>query len=133
MPTITTESCPYLSLSQAARRIPPTKGERPCHVATLTRWITKGVRAANGSVVRLQARRFPGGWKVTAEALEEFLDKLTSAALDESDPTQAPTVRPSAQRQRVLEAIDRELDKAGICTNPKPRRPGRTKQSAALK
>ena len=49
----------------------------------MVRWITKGVKAANGTVVRLEARRFPGGWKVADQAIEEFLDKLTAAALSE--------------------------------------------------
>ena len=37
-----TETC--LSLSQAARLIPPIRQEKPVHVSTLTRWILHGVR-----------------------------------------------------------------------------------------
>jgi hypothetical protein len=116
MPTISTESCPYLSLSQAARRIPPTKGDRPVHVSTLTRWITRGVKTAAGSVIRLEARRFPGGWKVTSHPVDEFLDELTRAALGDG-PTpnsELSSSRISARRQRGLARLEAELVRAGF-------------------
>jgi hypothetical protein len=68
---------------------------------------------------------------VTAEALEEFLDKLTSAALGDSKPAEAPTRR-SARRQRELAEVDRALDRAGIVpgsTRPAQARP--SKRTAA--
>jgi hypothetical protein len=114
MPTITPGTCPYLSLAQAARRVPPTRQDRPVHVSTLTRWITKGVRKADGTLTKLKARRFPGGWKVTSEALDEFLDELTRAALGENEPAEPPTISTPAHRRRELERIDRDLDAAGI-------------------
>jgi hypothetical protein len=119
MPTRPTES-PYHSLAQAARGIPPTKGDTPVHPSTLTRWITKGVRKADGTLTKLRACRSPGGWKVTEEALDEFLDELTRAALGETTPTNAPAVRTSARRQRELKRVDRQLDKAGIRAGTKP-------------
>jgi hypothetical protein len=121
MPTTITTESPYLSLQQAARRIPPTKGERPCHTATITRWIVKGVRSADGGTVKLQARRFPGGWKVTAEAIEEFLSRLTNTALNETEPADIPTTTISARRQRELDRVDRDLDEARITANPRRR------------
>jgi hypothetical protein len=118
--------CPYLSLAQAARRIPPTKGDRPVHVSTLTRWITKGVKTAAGWVIRLEARRFPGGWKVTEEAVDAFLDELTRAALG-SEPIPCASPNPntspgssrsasrlSARRQRELDRVEAELTRAGF-------------------
>jgi hypothetical protein len=116
MTTNSTESCPYLSLAQAARRIPPTKGDRPVHVSSLTRWITRGVKTQAGSVIRLEARRFPGGWKVTSQAVDEFLDDLTRAALGD-DPTPNPELsssRVSARRQRELARVEAELARAGF-------------------
>jgi hypothetical protein len=108
MPTIASETCPYLPLSEIARRIPPTKGKRPVDTSTITRWITKGVRAANGTVTRLEAKRFPGGWKVTSEALEEFIDRLTRAAIGEFEPVEDPAARMSPQRRRQYERAQRE-------------------------
>jgi hypothetical protein len=112
MPTAPTESCSYLPLAVAARLIPPTRGERPVHVSTLTRWITKGVLKSGGTRVKLQARRFPGGWKVTREALNQFIDELTDSALGgESD---SSTIQPSSARNRELARVDAELLSAGF-------------------
>jgi hypothetical protein len=115
MPTISPEPCPYRSLAQAVRRLPPTRGDRPVHVSTLTRWITRGVRAADGSIVKLDARRFPGGWKVTDEALDLFLEALTHAALGRPEPAEAPIRTPSRRRAAELARVDRALDAARIC------------------
>jgi hypothetical protein len=95
----------YLSLAQAARRFPPTKREKPVHVSTVTRWIMKGVRSASGAIIKLEARRFPGGWKVTTEAIDDFLDKLTAAALVRSPPGGPEGVELSARRQRELARV----------------------------
>jgi hypothetical protein len=114
MQTIAPDASIYRSLSHAARRFPPSKTDRPVHTATLTRWIVKGVRSASGAIVKLEARRFPGGWKVTDQAVEEFLDKLTAAALDHPQAGGAETVRTSTQRQRENECVDRACAAAGI-------------------
>lgn len=112
MPIVSTESCPYLPLVHAARLIPPTRGERPVHVSTLARWITKGVLKSDGTRAKLQARRFRGGWKVTAEALNQFIDELTDSALGgESD---SSTIPPSSARKRELARVDAELVSAGF-------------------
>jgi hypothetical protein len=109
---ITSESCPYLSLAQASRLIPPTKGDRPVHTSTITRWIVAGVRSGNGNIVRLKARKFPGGWKVSPDALEEFLDELTRAALSVEG---APTLPdPSKHRQKEIQRAENEAALIGI-------------------
>jgi hypothetical protein len=80
----------------------------------VTRWIVRGCRAGDGSVIRLEARRFPSGWKSTHEALETFLERLTAAADKEilADAPPGPPV--SRKRQRELDAVDKRLDAAGI-------------------
>jgi hypothetical protein len=78
------------------------------------RWITKGVRSANGTVVRLEARRFPGGWKVADQAIEEFLDKLTDAALADVANIGQPPLRSAVHRHRDVIRAERELEEAGI-------------------
>jgi len=65
------------SLSEAADQFPPSRNGRPVHVATLTRWITDGVRGREGEHIRLKAKRLPGRWVVTDEAVAEFIDALT--------------------------------------------------------
>jgi hypothetical protein len=99
----------YFSLSQAAKLIPPTKGDRPVSPVTITKWITRGVRCGNGAVVRLESRRFPGGWKVTREAIEHFVDELTRIALA-AEGAPMPT---SARRARQLAHAEAEW--AAIC------------------
>ena len=90
----------YLSLAEIAKRIPSSKDGRPVHTSTVSRWITKGARANSGSFVKLGAKRFPGGWKVTDEALEEFLERLTAQSLGQNDA--ASTVHTSASRREDL-------------------------------
>jgi hypothetical protein len=115
MSTIAIDSCPYRSLAQIARRIPSTKGDRPVHPATLTRWILRGAKAPDGTVIKLEARKFPGGWKVTEEAVERFLDRLTQAALGE--PVEVPTSQapPPGAEMRAAEAMARMGTRGFVC------------------
>jgi hypothetical protein len=46
-----------ITLGQAARLCPPSRAGRPVSPATLTRWISTGIRTRNGSRVKLQAVR----------------------------------------------------------------------------
>src|SRR5438094_832673 len=46
-----------LSLRQAARRLPPGRNGRPCHPATVFRWIQEGARRPNGKRVYLDGVR----------------------------------------------------------------------------
>lgn len=88
----------YLSLSQAARKLP-----RHPHVSTLHRWRLSGVRGVKLRTCLVGGRRY-----TTAEWLEEFID-ATSAA----DGAQ-PATRPSRQREAEISRAERELDEAGI-------------------
>jgi hypothetical protein len=103
----------YISPAQIARRLPPNKGSKPVHAATIIRWITHGVRAADGSRIALRAVRLPGGWKSTWEWVEDFIERLTADRTPDSV-TAAPAPLPSAGRQKALERVDRELDRLGV-------------------
>jgi len=70
-----------VSLSQAARRLPPFRSDRPVHPATIWRWITEGVRLRDGSRVRLEALRIGGRFVTTVEALDRFAKRQTPNAL----------------------------------------------------
>jgi hypothetical protein len=48
---------------QIAKLIEPSRNGKPVHVATLGRWRDPGVRAKDGSRIRLRAVRFPAGWR----------------------------------------------------------------------
>jgi hypothetical protein len=114
MSAAVSDSTAYKSLSQAARRIPPNRENRPVHVATLTRWITKGVRKADGTRIKLEARRYPGGWRVADEAVDRFIDELTGAALGDAESAETPTFETLSSRKRELARVDAELASAGF-------------------
>lgn len=64
------ETC--LTLSQAAKRLPRVRGDKPPHPMTLYRWATSGLKAKSGARVVLETE-FVGGTRVTSlEALERF-------------------------------------------------------------
>jgi len=85
-----------LTLKEAAARLPG----RP-HVATLHRWIAKGVRG-----IQLEAGLLGGKRITTLEALQRFLDALSGA--HESGPTPTPF------RRRQHHAAAKSLDREGI-------------------
>ena len=91
-----------LSLSEAAKRVPPSRNTKHIHRTTLIRWITQGL---NG--IRLEAVRVGGRWITSVEAIQRFSDALTAAKL-----SRATTQEPS-QRRRVMQA-EQELDEIGI-------------------
>ena len=82
-----------LSLSEAAKVTPG----RP-------HWQKRGVRGVRLSTVIVGGRRF-----TSREAIEQFIAATTAAANGE-----APPVRTPRQRQRAIDAAERELAKAGI-------------------
>jgi hypothetical protein len=109
---MTQESSPAeMSLAQAARAIPSTKGDRPVASTTVSRWITAGVRLRTGKVVRLKAKRYPGGWKVTRQDIDEFLDALTASALGQKG--WRPPTAGSAARKKALAKAAKECEALG--------------------
>jgi hypothetical protein len=62
-----------LSLTEAAKRFPPYRGNKDtASPATIWRWINVGSRARSGEVVRLEACRIGGRWLTSVQALERF-------------------------------------------------------------
>ena len=90
----------------------PRGSTGPCR--DLTRWITKGVRKADGTRIKLEARRFPGGWRVADEAVDRFVDELTGAALGDAESAGTSTFETSSSRKRELARVDAELASAGF-------------------
>src|SRR5687767_2913000 len=64
-----------------ASRVPGHRGGSHVNGSTLFRHITKGVRAANGEVIRLEAVRIGHRWLTSVEALARFAERLTAAQL----------------------------------------------------
>jgi hypothetical protein len=110
------ESAPELGpvlrdLANAAKRVPPSRNEKPTHPSTLARWISKGIRLPDGTVLKLEGRRYPGAWMVSDEAVDEFVNALTRARTGE--PAEVAPVAPAACRKAV-ERAERELERLGI-------------------
>jgi hypothetical protein len=110
-----------IGLQEAVKLYPPFREGTPTHISTPLRHITKGIELPSGEVVRLEGARLGGRWITTVEAVQRFVERLTAATLGEYMPAEPSTVRPSARRQRELDRVDRELDKAGITASPLPR------------
>jgi hypothetical protein len=84
----------YYSLREAAAILPG----RP-HVSTLARWRLRGIKG-----VRLITKKIGGRRVVESAELERFIEAVTAAADSVSTP-----IRTSRERQRAIEASEREL------------------------
>ena len=106
---------PTLSVAQIARQSPPTKDGRPVHPSTVNKWITRGVKLPDKSILKLRAIRYPGGWSVSPDDLDQFLATLTAVALGEDAPESDSAPAPiAARRRRELDAVDRQLEADGL-------------------
>jgi hypothetical protein len=103
----------YRGLSQMTRRLPPNRGSKPVHVATVTRWILKGCRASDGSQIKLRATRFPSGWRTTDQWVEDFLEAITRDRTRRQG-RQSDSFRTPFGRLRDIERAERDLSAAGF-------------------
>src|SRR5262249_3804223 len=99
-----------LSLTAAARMLPPGRRGRPVTLSCVLRWILDGVKLPSGEVVRLEASRLGGRWITSVEALERFAERQTPR-LDEDH---APGPGSPTKRQRASERAAKELERVGI-------------------
>jgi hypothetical protein len=97
-----------LTLTQAARMLPPSRRGRPVHLSCIYRWILDGVKTPHGKI-RLEAIRLGGRWLTSVEALERFAGAQTP---DLADRPQLP--RTSTMRRRASERAEAQLQKLGI-------------------
>jgi hypothetical protein len=99
-----------LSLADAAKLIPPGRSGKRCHLSTPLRWILKGAKALDGTVVKLEAIRLGGRWITSREALQRFAERLTPRL----DTQPAPTARANSRRRRACERAAAELERRGV-------------------
>jgi hypothetical protein len=99
-----------VSLAQVAREQPPGRGNAPCSLGCVLRWVLKGVRSPSGELVRLEAIRLGGRWVTSREALQRWAERLTPR-LDEEP---APAPRTAAARGRAAEKAGKELEAMGV-------------------
>jgi hypothetical protein len=106
---MTTEST--LTLTEAAKLVPPGHGGKKTHISTLLRWILDGVSSPSGEKVRLEGARLGSRWITSKEALQRFMERLTPVVGD-TPPPAAP--RTPTKRQRAADRAGAELDRIGI-------------------
>jgi Protein of unknown function (DUF1580) len=106
-----------LSFSQASRRLPSLRRNRPVAPATIWRWVSQGVRLPDGSRLKLEAVRVGGHWITSLEALTRFVQQQTDAQYKQvpSDQEAKPlSIRTPSQRQRAAQQADDELESIGM-------------------
>jgi hypothetical protein len=93
-----------LTLEQAASRIPISRGGRPCHPATIWRWIASR---------KLEGVRIGSRWLTSVEAIQRHAERETLAALG-AEP--APVLPPAQTtgRQRAIQCAEHEAELIGI-------------------
>ena len=99
--TIDIQTDTLLQISDVSKHLPGK-----IHVASIWRWVNRGVRGVKLETVLIGGRRY-----TSAEALQRFIERTTRAADGEPAIQQARTSR---QRQRAIDAANAELDQAGI-------------------
>lgn len=98
-----------LSLSQAAKLVPPTRQDKQVHVSTIVRWILRGVRG-----VRLEAVRVGGRWVTTHEALERFSAALTAQYVAPTEGSAASIAQSPERRQNQQKRVEQLLAAMGV-------------------
>jgi hypothetical protein len=101
---------PMVGLSELARQIRSFRREGNVTPQTCWRWIRKGVRLANGEIVRLEHVQLAGRFLTSWPAYLRFIERQTP---DVARGLPAP-VRSPDRRQRGSEQAERMLASAGI-------------------
>jgi hypothetical protein len=96
---IDTQTETLIPISEAPAHVP---GSRP-HLATIWRWIQRGVRGVNLETVLVGGKRY-----TSAEAIARFVEETTAAA---GGPQPKRGIR-SRSRELAIERAEREFSKA---------------------
>ncbi len=91
-----------LSLTEAAKSLPPRRAGKRAHVSCLYRWTTTGCKG-----VVLESLQCGGTRCTSREALARFFEALTYAGSPKTN-------RSPARRRRAVAAAERELAREGI-------------------
>lgn len=98
-------------LAALAAAIPSHRRDSHLTPQALWRWAVRGIRLADGRVVRLETVRVAGRYLSSRAAVERFV----RAQSEPTDPTPLPAAsRSPARRQRASDRAAEQLDAAGI-------------------
>lgn len=98
-----------MSFTAIAPQVPGHRGNSHANSSTLFRWATKGVKAANGQTIRLEAVRIGSAWKTSQESVARFAAALTAASLPATDAATETAPTPK-QQSRAAARASKELD-----------------------
>ncbi len=101
---------PLITLAEAARLRPLGRNGRATHVATIYRWISRGIRG-----IRLEALRVGGALFTSREAVQRFAEALTtSGATTSRDRERGGGPVTSQARRHQLNQVDQQLQRERI-------------------
>ncbi len=84
--------------------------ERGIEFSTAWRWLLKGIRSPDGSIIRLEAVRLGGRWITSREAAKRFSDRLTQRISGEP----IPLPRSALIRENIARRAGKKLQAMGI-------------------
>lgn len=93
-----------IPLSEARKNHIPKRNDRAIAPSTVTRWIHKGIRAGDGTIVRLEAVKIDKSLMTTRESIRRFFTTLTERS------TFAQADQPNDDSQPSRERPVRELE-----------------------
>jgi hypothetical protein len=99
-----------IPLAAAVKLVPPARSGKRCHLSTLLRWIMRGCKAPDGSLVKLEAIRLGNRWMTSRQALQRFAERLTPR----TDSSSAPAPRTAVYRRRASERAAADLERMGL-------------------
>jgi hypothetical protein len=101
-----------LSMSDAGGLVPALRGKRRTNPATVWRWVCRGHRLPNGSVIKLEAAKLAGRWLTSRSALARFLERVTAASTP-PDPSSVAAPRTPTARRKASEKAAAKLKELG--------------------
>jgi hypothetical protein len=94
-----------LSLHDATRARPFLRNGQPVNIATLFRYVQRGIRGRSGERVRLEAVRTPGGLKTSRQAIGRFIERINSSNPSEQTPCEIEIAHVRAERSLESEGF----------------------------
>lgn len=105
-----------LSLAEAARSLPTSRGGKRVSPSTLWRWSRVGVKLETGVCVRLEVARMGCRWLTSRAALARFLAAQNPHS-ETSEPTPQPDRKektPRIRRNKRATTIESDLARHGL-------------------
>jgi hypothetical protein len=90
-----------ISIAEASRRFPNHRGVGTIRTTTVWRWISRGVRLSDGTVLKLEAVRVAGRWLTSHEAVTRFVERQNPSLAQVQPEVKAKKSRPSKRAEEA--------------------------------